>query len=242
MKRMKNIFMVAIVALGVFCGAVRADTIAEYDTSDPLYILSPQDFLSSSDISYYDSVLRIGQTFSYGVMERFNLGVNANWQNDFHGDQDGFSAFDFGGLYRVMATHENSAGIVADVLAGFKFGGASRVRSPWFADSTYYAGMRFGRQWETFTLAGTIKSSWIFDDKYGLSYIDFIPEAYFRLRAAWRMGIGADIRKSTNSYYDQEWLNLKLLRQYGRTQYIGHVDYEFEDDEWQFGFKLNILF
>lgn len=242
MKRIKNVFVAAMTALCFMTGVARADVVPAYDTSDPLYILSAQDFLSSSDISYYDSILRIGQTFSYGVMDRFNLGVNANWQNDFHGDQDGFSAFDFGGLYRVMTAHDNNAGMVADVLVGFKFGGSSHVRTLWFADSTYYAGMRFGRQWDTFTLAGTVKSSWVFDDKYGVSYIDFIPEAYFRLRGEWRMGIGADIRKSTNSYYDQEWLNMKLLRQYGRTQYIGHVDYEFEEDQWQFGFNLNILF
>ena len=35
---------------------------------------------------------------------------------------------------------------------------------------------------------------------------------------------------------------MKLVRQYGRTQYVGHVDYEFESDDAQVGFKINILF
>ena len=46
----------------------------------------------------------------------------------------------------------------------------------------------------------------------------------------------------TGDDYDQEWLDMKLVRQYGRTQYVGHVDYEFESDDAQVGARVNILF
>ena len=215
---------------------------AEYDTSDPLYMNGRGDILSESNISYYDSILRLGQALSYGFTDRFNAGISLHYQNDFDGHEDGFSSFDLGGKYRLMTAADNDVRMISDVLFGFKFGGSSHVRTPWFADSTYYAGLRFGREYDTMTLAGTVKSSWIFDDDRGMSYIDFIPEVYFRLRGAWRLGIGGDIRKSTNPDFDQEWLNAKLVRQYGRTQYIGHIDYEFEGSELQVGAKLNILF
>lgn len=231
--------------MAVVCAAMLAlpaANAADYDTSDPLYMNGRSEILSTSNIAYYDSVLRIGQALSYGFTERFNAGIGLHYQNDFDGDEDGFSSFDLGGKYRLMTAADNNANIISDVLFGFKFGGSSHVRTPWFADSTYYAGLRFGREYETMTLAGTVKSSWIFDDDRGMSYIDFIPEVYFRLRGAWRFGLGADIRKSTNPDFDQEWLNVKLVRQYGRTQYIGHIDYEFEDSEVQVGAKLNVLF
>ena len=237
----KKIIVAFLCLTAGVCSASHAGAL-EFDTSDPLYMQGTGEILSTSNITYYDSVLRIGQALSYGFSERFTAGVNLHYQNDFAGDEDGFSSFDLGGVYRLMTPAENNHHIISDVLFGFKFGGSSHVRTPWFADSTYYAGLRFGRQWAGVTLAGTIKSSWIFDDDRGMSYIDFIPEAYFRLRGAWRAGIGADFRKATNPDYDQEWINAKLVRQYGRTQCIGHIDYEFEGDEFQIGAKLNILF
>lgn len=234
--------ILGVVAAVLFMPVAAHANVADYDTSDPLYMLKMHDILSTSNIVYYDSILRVGQAFSYGITDRLSAGINLHYQNDFDGDEDGFSSFDVGGKYRLMTGRDNNANIISDVLFGFKFGGSSHVRTPWFADSTYYAGLKFGREWDGVTVAGTIQSSWIFDDDRGMSYIDFIPEAYFRLRGAWRAGIGADFKKATNPDFDQEWLNAKLIRQYGRTQYIGHVDYEFEDDELQFGLKLNILF
>jgi hypothetical protein len=138
--------------------------------------------------------------------------------------------------------------MITDVLFGFKFGGSSRVRTPDYADSTYYLGVRMGRQWAGVTLAATLKSTWVFDDERGIAFLDLTPEAYFRMAPDWRFGIGFTVRKATsddpenNKDYDQEWLHLKLVRQYGRTQYIGHVDYEFESDDARVGAKVNILF
>ena len=42
--------------------------------------------------------------------------------------------------------------------------------------------------------------------------------------------------------YDQEWLDGKVVRQYGRTQYVGQIGYEFEGDDIQIGTRVNILF
>ena len=88
----------------------------------------------------------------------------------------------------------------------------------------------------------------MFDDVRGTAFIAFTPEAYFRLSPDVRFGTGLTVRKATHKDpfsgkdYDQEWLHMKLVRQYGRTQYVGHVDYEFESDDAQVGFKINILF
>jgi hypothetical protein len=218
------------------------------DTSDPLFMLQIEGILSQTSLTYWDHILRGGQSVSYGMNNRLSVGANVHFQNDFNGSEDGFSAIDLGAVYRLANADDNDARIMSDVLFGFKFGGSSHVRTPYYADSTYYAGIRFGRQWAGLTLSATVKSSWVFDDERGMSFIDFMPEAYFRIAPEWRMGGGFTIRKATNKDvvtgqdYDQEWLHTKLVRQYGRTQYIGHIDYEFEDDEIQFGGKINIVF
>lgn len=212
------------------------------DTSDPLYILNDDAILSQTAINYSDSVLRLGQTIGYGLNDRLSVSGNIHYQWDFDGDEDGFSSIDVGGMYRLARGDDNNARIITDVLFGLKFGGSSHVRTPWFADSTYYAGLRFGRQWSGMTLAATVKSSWIFDDDRGMSYIDFAPEAYFRVHADWRLGGGVILRKATNPDFDQEWINAKVVRQYGRTQYVGHIGYEFEGDEIGVGAQVNILF
>jgi len=236
-------FFYGFVIFGLVCNVAVADgDIFSRDTSDPLYLPAIEEFLSESSVAYSDSILRFGQGLSYGINNRLAISGNMHYQIDFDGGRDGFSSFDIGGKYRLARASDNSAHIIADALGGFKFGGSSHVRTPWYADHQYYAGLRIGRQWTGLTLAGTIKSSWIFDDSRGMAYIDFVPEAYFRLIHNWRIGTGFTFRKATNPTYNQEWLNLKLIREYGRTQYIGHFDYEFEDEVFQVGLRVNILF
>ena len=226
--------------------ASRAEYDLSTDTSDPLFLLQDDEILSESGLAYghesHHDILRLGQALSYGLNNRLSVGARVHYQIDFNGSQDGFSSVDLGTIYRMGRAEDNNARLVSDLLLGFKFGGSSYVRTPWFADSTYYAGLRFGRQWAGMTLAGTIKSTWVFDKTRGMSYIDFIPEAYFRLDQNWRTGAGFTFRKSTNPDYNQEWINLKMTCQFGRTQYTGHFDYEFEDDEVQVGLRVNILF
>lgn len=238
---MRKIFSVVVMCVCV-CGVARADDVLARDTSDPLYIQAIEEILSNTNVSFSDSVLRFGQSLSYGLNNRLAMGININYQNDFARDEDGFSAVDIGGIYRLARASDNDQRIITDVLAGLKFGGSSHVRTPYFADSTYYAGLRFGRQWTGFTLAATIKSSWIFDDVRGMSYIDFIPSMYFRINPDWRLGTEFTWRKSTNPDYNQEWLDGKIVRQYGRTQYVGQIGYEFEGDDIQIGTRVNILF
>lgn len=220
----------------------------QHDTSDPLFLQGAEEIFSQSTITYWDHILRAGQSLSYGMNSRLAIGADVHYQHDFNGEEDGFSAIDLGGVYRVAAADDNDSNIISDVLFGFKFGGSSQVRTPDYADSTYYVGFRFGRQWAGVTLAGTFKSTWVFDDERGIAFLDFSPEAYFRTAPDWKFGTGLTIRKATHKDpktgkdYDQEWLHLKLVRQYGRTQYIGHADYEFESDDMQIGAGVNILF
>lgn len=239
-KFLASLFAVFIGVMPVVGGA-RADGL-DFDTTDPLYMLKTNDVLSETTLTYWDNVLRLEETISYGINDRLSVGINANFQQDFDGSEDGFGAVDLGGVYRVGTASGNSARIISDVLFGLKFGGSSHVRTPDYADSTYYAGYRFGRQWAGMTLAATIKSSWIFDDDRGMAYIDFMPEAYFRIAQDWRMAANFMLRKATESAFDQEWIGGKIIRQYGRTQYAGHLDYEFESDELQVGLDVNILF
>ena len=238
MKRFFGLFVI----LAIIPFASHADVDLSTDTSDPLFMLQDNEILSETDLSYGHDVLRFGQAVSYGLNDRLSISGRVHYQVDFADDEDGFSSIDLGGVYRMARAGDNDARLISDVLFGFKFGGSSHVRTPWFADSTYYAGLRFGRQWAGVSLAATIKSSWIFDDVRGMSYIDFIPESYFRLDQNWRAGGGFTFRKSTNPHYNQEWLNLKMVAQFGHTQYIGHFDYEFESEEARIGAKINILF
>lgn len=243
MRKFLSLFFIGLFGIlpGTINGA-RADEMLARDTSDPLYMLGIEEILSETTLTYWDNILRGGQALSYGLNNRLTVGANIHYQEDFNGGEDGFSAFDIGGIYRIATADDNNARIITDVLFGLKFGGSSHVRTPDYADSTYYAGLRFGRQWAGVSLAATIKSSWIFDDQRGMAFIDFMPEAYFRINPDWRLGANFTWRKATNPDYDQEWLGGKVIRQFGRTQYIGHIDYEFESDDVQVGAQVNILF
>ena len=245
---MRKILSVFFITLSFIAPSVGYSNTLSTDTSDPLYLQPMSSILSKTTLTYWDHILRAGQSLSYGFNDRLSVGINIHYQHDFNGPEDGFAATDIGGAYRVSTGRDNASNIISDILFGFKFGGSAAVRTPYYADSTYYAGLRFGRQWAGMTLSGTIKSSWIFDDERGMAYLDFIPEAYFRIAPDWRFGTGLTFRVATNQDrltgedYDQEWLHFKLIRQFGRTQYSGHFDYEFESDDIQIGAQINILF
>ncbi|MBO7644865.1 MAG: hypothetical protein J6S57_01010, partial [Alphaproteobacteria bacterium] len=214
------------------------------DISDPLFLVSDNKFLSDTYVAFVDDKLRIGQYIGYGINNNLVVHANMHYQVDFTRDhENGFSSTEFGGTYR-MNHGTGDTRIISDALFGLKLWGASRVRSPEYADSSYYAGLRFGRQFTAMTLSGTVKSTWVFDDNRGVSYIDFIPEVYFRFKDYWRSGFGFDLRRSTNPdlMQNQEWINLKLLKQFGNTQYVGKFDYEFESHDILVGLDVKILF
>ena len=213
------------------------------DTSDPLFLQARSSFLSRTGLDYFENGLRIGQSISYGLADKFALGARVHYQIDFDGRENGFSSIDLGGIYRMGAADENDSRIIYDMLLGLKFGGSRNVRTPEYADSTYYVGLRLGRQYSGVTFAATIKSSWIFDDvPLGMAFIDFIPEVYFRVNNAWRFGANFGLRKATNAHYNEESIGAKLVREYGRTQYVGHIDYAFEAKDISAGASVNILF
>lgn len=213
------------------------------DTSDPLFLQSRGGVLSKTGLDYFETGLRLGQSLSVGLTDRFIIGGNVHYQRDFSGDEDGFSSIDLGGVYRMGTADENKQRIIYDMLFGLKFGGSHHVRTPGYADSTYYIGLRLGRQYSGVTFAATLKSSWIFDDvPYGMAFIDLVPEVYFRVANGWRFGANFALRKATNPDYDEESVGIKLVREYGRTQYVGHIDYAFEAEDVSAGMSVNILF
>ena len=234
-------FLFGIVGIAACAGAHAADLTV--DTSDPLFIQARSGFLTKTALDYFNNGLRLGENISYGLTDRLVIGGNVHFQQEFHGDHDGFSSIDLGGLYRLGFASESTQRIIYDVLFGLKFGGSHRVRTPDYADSTYYVGLRFGRQYDGVTFAATVKSSWIFDDvPWGMAFIDFNPEIYFRVNDKWRMGGNFAVRKATNKHYDDEYIGFKVVREYGRTQYIGHVDYAFESEDVTAGLSVNVLF
>ena len=134
------------------CFAIIADFGIDSDTSDPLFLLRDNAILTETDLSYGHDILRLGQAFSYGLNDRLSVSGRVHYQVDFAGSQDGFSSIDLGGAYRLARAEDNNAQLISDVVAGFRFAGSKHVRTPWFADSSYYAGLRFGRQWAGVTL------------------------------------------------------------------------------------------
>lgn len=238
--------LIGLVFAGLLCGSgyAYADDGLYTDTSDPLYMLEIEHLLSTTDVTYGDDLLRLGQSFSYGLNNRLMANANVHYQFDFvrARKERGFSSIELGGIYRAGLADDNSAHVSTDILFGARFAGNRHVREPDFAKSSYFAGLRVGRQWAGVTLAGTVKSTWVFDDERGMSYIDFIPEAYFRLIHDWRIGAGFTARVATNPDFDREWLKLKLIKQFGRTQYGATYAYEWEESESTVGLYLNILF
>jgi len=218
--------------------AISAYASGEYDTADPLFLVRSNDMLSETGINFMDDIIRISQKVSYGLNNRLVLNADMNYQEDLNGREDGFSNFRLGGIYRMSS----GSNIISDALFGIKFSGSSRVHDPEYSDTVYHAGVRMGRQWSRFTLAGTLKTSWIFDEHRGMAFINFVPEAYLRITDNWMTGFGFDFRKSTDPRFDQEWMNFQLVRRYGRTQYIGTMGYEFESAKYQAGVRVNILF
>jgi hypothetical protein len=239
---MKKIWLFLAAASIGFMPVADAAAKIDYDTEDPMYLTSMGDFLSKTGISYGDNILKISEKVTYGLNNRLSIAADLHYQQDFNGPEDGFSNIGLNGTYRLSRAGDNDSKLISDLLMGIKFSGNHRVRDPEFADTVYNIGWRMGRQWSRMTLAGTVKTSWIFDENRGMAYIDLTPEAYFRITDDWKAGIGADFRIATNPNYDRQWLNFKALRQYGRTQYIGHIDYEFEEREYTAGFRVNILF
>ncbi len=234
-----------VVGFSLLCGSAYADDeFLMADTSDPLYMLQQDHLLSTTSVDYGNDILRLGQSFTYGLNDRLNVNANVHYQFDFvhHRRERGFSSIELAGTYRAGLADDNSARVSSDVLFGARFAGNRHVREPDFAKSTYFAGLRVGRQWAGVSLSGTVKSTWVFDDTRGMSYIDFMPDAYFRMVDGWRLGVGATIRVATNPDFDKEWLRFKLARQFGRTQYAATYSYEYEREESAVGMYLNILF
>ena len=219
-----------------FAFSVSAARAAEYDTEDPMYFEQARDFTFRGGLSFGDEILDTGVRGSYGINDIFVLGATVKYQQDLDDDRD-YDGFSYTGMdvtYRV--SNEN---IKTDVFGGVKFSGDA---DPRFDKTIYSAGFRLGRAWDQVTLAGTFKTSWLFDEINGMAWIDMIPEAYFRIDENWRIGFNADLRKATDPDFDATILGMKFVRQYGRTQYTGYGEYDFEQKFVKFGTRLSIAF
>ena len=206
------------------------------DTEDPLYMGRQGDFLFKTYARMSTKgVFDIGEDVQIGVNDRLALTLDLKYRQNFNGNDDGFAGPGIGAIFRT-----GTGTVISDLYGGVRLAGAQRV--PEFANNTWFAGTRVGRQWSWVTLAAALESNWVFDDAMGKAYFDFIPDAYFRIADGFTAGLGATLRKSTTPSFDREWVNFKIGKQYGHTMYTIFSDYEFEMDEWRFGFRLNLLF
>lgn len=222
-----------------FCGLMTlfsATHAAEFDTEDPMYFEQAREMTVRGNLSVGDDIVDAGVRGAYGINDIFVFGATVKYQQDFDSDRnyDGFSHVGLDMMYR-MSNNE----IKSDIFGGIKFSGDA---DPRFDNTIYSGGVRIGRSWEQITLSGTLKTSWIFDELNGMAWIDMIPDAYFRIVQNWRIGVGADFRKATNADFDATIVSGKLVRQYGRTQYVGFCEYDFEQNDIKFGTRLNIAF
>lgn len=232
---MKKILVAMLFALMTVGGAHAYQDMDSYDTANPLFFERAGDILSVTGIDYGNEIMAIHQKLSVGINGKLSINGEVNWQHDFHGPQDGFSYSGVGIAYRF-----SDSGIIADFMADIKFGGRAKV--PEYADTVYSVGVRAGKKWNRITLAGTLETHWIFDDTYGMAYIDLTPEIYIRAWRDWFVGADVKIRKATKPSYDAEWIGAKIVKQYGRTMYTGFGQYEFEAEEFRAGLRVNILF
>ena len=58
----------------------------------------------------------------------------------------------------------------------------------------------------------------------------------------WRLGTALTARVATDPDFDREWLKLRLVKQFGRTQYVAMYSYEFEQENSTVGLQVNVLF
>jgi hypothetical protein len=230
---MKKIFA-AIFAMS--CLVSQASHSAEFDTEDPLYFEKANDLAVRGGAAFGDSILDIELQTAYGVNDLFVISADIRYQQDFNDrrNNDGFSHAGFGITYRMSADT-----VISDVFAGVNFAGGA---VPGLDHVSYSGGLRIGRQWDTVTLSGMLKTSWIFDETDGMAWINLAPDAYFRITEDWRIGLGFDFRKATNPDFDATTAGLRVVRQYGRTQYVGFGEYEFEHSDLRFGGRINVVF
>jgi hypothetical protein len=231
MKLLKSLF---IIHCSLFILCAQGASAAEWDVEDPLYFEAGGDLSLRGGVSAGSDLFDAGLRASYGINGIFVLTADVRYQQDFNSDADGFSDIGFQVAYRA-----GDGRVKTDILAGMNFGGSAAPE--WFSN-VYMAGVRIGRQWESWTIAGTAKASWIFDDENGMSFIDLMPEVYFRLSEGWRLGADATFRKATRDEFDETWAGVKLVRQYGRTQYVGFGQYEFNESDFRFGARVNVVF
>jgi len=231
----KKLFFITAVSCSLLVFSYSAQS-AEFDVEDPLYFERARDLTLRGGLSYGESIIGVDVRGSYGINDIFVIGADIRYQQDFDSDRDwdGLSHLGVNVMYRMSGST-----IKSDVFAGIKFAGNA---VPAFSDTIYSAGFRLGRQWDTVTLAGMVKTSWIFDEVHGMAWINLVPEAYFRVTDNWRIGTWLDFQKVTDPNFDQTWLGLKVVRQYGRTQYVGFGQYEFNESEFRFGGRVNVVF
>ena len=208
---------------------------ANTDIENPIFMPEAKYFFFSKSCYFYYSTLRASQKFTYGINGIMALGADIKYQQDFNSDQDGFSNVGLDLVYRM-----SNSGMISDLLIGLDFSKDSDVEE--FSHTMYSTGYRLGKKWARWTLAGTIKTNWIFDEADGYAYIDMMPEVYYRISQMWGMGLDYQVRKATNSGLDRKWLGFKLSQIFGRTQYSEFVKYEFRTDDFTVGAKVHILF
>jgi hypothetical protein len=240
----KSVCLFAV--LGLLASPLRAASISD-DVSDPLFFGKQTDLALGMSVDI-GSDFQIRQNVTYVFTNSFSVSAdfkyrvgNEDEEND-QSESNGFSKIGLLGKYRAGS---GSSG-ATDVLFGIGYGGLTVA--PNYSDRVYSVGARTGKQWNGMTLALTAMTNWIFGNEEGLAYIDLTPEAYFRVRGGWAIGLGGTIRRATATIYDQVWLNARLGSVVGKTGWFANIAYELDSDEvnpgkeFRVGGSVNMLF
>ncbi len=221
-------------------------SVANADISNPenpLFLGQKHDIVSRSTAEFFDSKANLNQSIAWTVTDKFAIGADISYRNDFDNSEDGFSGPRFDLKYRLS----ESDSFIYDFLGDIRFSGSSKVSE--FDNTRYGFGLRGGISQSFYTLAATLKSSWIFDGDTnanrdeGYAWFDFIPEIQVQFIEDWSSNLSFDFRKATLSDEDDVIGKFSLAKMYGRTQYVGYIGYSFKKDKDLIaGFRLNLVF
>ncbi len=202
---------------------------------DPLWMAARNDILSTTGLSFTHEVAEISEKVLWGVTPNTSVWGAIRYREDLNSDEDGLANVQIGTVVRLA-----EGSMIYDALADIRFGAKDDV--PEYYHTIYTLGIRGGTVRKNVTFTGTLKTSWVFDHDDGFANIDFTPEMQFRFTESWSSNLGVTFRKSTESDFDDIFINLGLNKIYGRTQWVGYMSYAIDESDLTIGGRLHILF
>ena len=81
---MRKFLSVGLVSLVMATPSVVRANDLSLDSADPLFLQGAEQILTQTSVTYWDHILRAGQSVSYGLNNRLAIGANVHYQHDFN--------------------------------------------------------------------------------------------------------------------------------------------------------------